>query len=123
MGDKVTLNLDGEQSEALKDMAQEEADSVSEAGRMALSAGLSKYGYTVNGQHSSWVAWAFGELAKISAYAGIGWLMATLFFPVELRALSVMFFAVALGFIGAERGWVAWQDRKTEQASNGVDAA
>jgi len=96
MGDKVTLNLDTAQSEALQEMERDgSADNISEAGRTALNSGLSELGY-LNGRKERDVGWVLGTLGFVSAVLAMAWLGVTIWLPVEFRTGAMLFLSVSV---------------------------
>lgn len=105
MGEQKNAWLERHQLEQIDKMVKDGvADNDSEAVRTALDAGLAELGYlSGNGSARTRLRWAVRELARLFTYLGLGWLAATLLFPVEFRLYAVGWFVVALAFLGADR--------------------
>lgn len=93
----LSAKFDKRQRKALAEIQEDDhADNTSDAIRTAVDAGLAELGY-INGEHEETrLEWLVGELARVFAYLGLGWLAATLYFPVGFRLYAVGWFVVAL---------------------------
>ncbi len=93
----LSAKFDKRQRDGLAEIQEDGlADNTSDAIRTAVDAGLSELGYT-NGSHDQTrLEWLAGELARVFAYLGLGWLAATLYFPVGFRLYAVGWFVVSL---------------------------
>lgn len=104
MGERLTGNFDQDHVDGFEAMQEDgTAESYSEAVRIAANRGLNELGYKNGVREETWLQWFVGELAKVLSFLALGWIAATIYFPVEFRFMSVYFLAAALGTFGVER--------------------
>lgn len=106
MGDKVTARFDQEQIAGFEALEENgEADSPSEAVRVAASVGLHELGY-YNGESTEKQSRlsAAGELVGwVLGVVALSWLGVTIAYPVEMRLPAVAALCAALAAFGVAR--------------------
>jgi len=100
MGERKSVRITGEQDAAIDDLQdRDKAESESEALRMLITAGMRHYGYRATGNGNTSLKWLSGELARLFAYIGLGWLAFFWAFPVKFRVLGAVVLVMALGMV------------------------
>lgn len=104
MAKQVNTRLERRQIDGIEEMVDAGmADNQSEAHRMALDAGLADHGCANGHSRTTWLQLFSSEMSKVLIYLTVGWMGATLFFPVEFRFVSVYLFAATIGVVGVDR--------------------
>lgn len=86
-----------EQLDAVEDMVEwGDAASEGEAVDQFLNEGMRQYGYRVGTNGDTWLKRLAGELARLFAYLGVGWLTFFALFPVRFRMIGVAIVALAV---------------------------
>jgi len=104
MGDKVTLNLDNSQTEALQQMERDGIeDNISAAGRTALNAGLVELGYLNGGAPRTALRQTVQTVGSAFFVAAMVWLGLTFFYPLEWRAITIAMLVAGFFCYGLDR--------------------
>jgi hypothetical protein len=97
MGESKGHYFKTEQLEAVEDMVERnDAASEGEAVDLFVNEGMRQYGYRVGGNGDTWLKRLAGELARLFAYLGVGWLAFFALFPVQFRMIGVAIVALAV---------------------------
>ncbi len=98
MGKPYSIRFNPSQEEAIEDLQDRgKAESDSQAHRLLVNAGMQQYGYRVDGAHgNTWLKRLAGELARLFAYLGVGWLAFFALFPVQFRMIGVAIVVLAV---------------------------
>lgn len=102
MGKPKSVRFNPAQKRALEDMIERgEASSETEAHRMLLNAGMQQFGYRVTGNGDTRLKWLAGEMARLLAYVGVGWIVFFWAFPVQFSVFGVAVLFMALSMVAA----------------------
>ncbi len=97
MGESKGHYFKSEQLQAISDMVAEgRAASEGEAVDLFVNEGMRQYGYRVGGNGDTWLKRLAGELARLFAYLGVGWLAFFALFPVQFRMVGVAIVVLAV---------------------------
>jgi len=101
MGERKSLRFETQQLDAATDMVETgQADDQSKAIRKFIDEGMRQYGYTANGTEHTQLRWMAKELAKLTSYIGVGWLVFFWAFPVQFRMAGAFILLMALVLTG-----------------------
>lgn len=115
MAKQVNTRLERRQIDGIEAMESDGlADNQSEAHRLALDVGLSELGYATGATRQTWLVWFVNELSKVLVFLTVGWMGATLFFPVEFRAVTMYLLAATLGVVGVGQALTRFEPRVSE---------
>lgn len=104
MAEQKNTRLERRQLNGIEEMvADGKADNQSEAHRMALDTGLSRLGYDNGHRQRTWLQWFTAELAKVMLFLTVGWMGATMFFPVEFQYVTLYLIGATFAVVGADQ--------------------